>query len=167
MIYKTFESFKQQQQKPRKMPDLENLNNHFAYVGTLLSSKLQSIPFNYEKRNILKSIVIHPTDHLEVSKTIKQLKNKKSYGHDGISNEILKRCSPVIDSFLADAINQDIDERVFPETLKVAKVIPLYKKGLAKKPEKDQASSLLSSISKVFEQLLYKKILKFCKKNMS
>ena len=37
MIYKTLETFKQQQQKPRKMPDLEKLNNHFASVGTLLS----------------------------------------------------------------------------------------------------------------------------------
>ena len=135
MIYKTLKTFKQQQQKPRKMPDLKTPNNHFASVGTLLSSKLQSIPFNYESRNILKSMVIHPIDHLEVSKIIKQLKNKKIYGHDRISNEILKCCSPVTDSFLADAINKAIDEHVFPETLKVAEVIPLYKKGDCKKPE--------------------------------
>ena len=165
MIYKSLKTFKQQQQKPRKMPDLENLNNHFASVGTLLSSKLQSIPFNYESRKILNSMVIHPTDHLEVSKIIKQLKNKKSTGHDGISNEILKCCSPVVDSFLADAINKAINEHVFPETLKVAKVIPLYKKGDYEKPENYRPISLLSSISKVFEKLLYKRILKFCKKH--
>ena len=46
MIYKIFHTFKQQQQKLRKKPDLENLNNHFASVGTLLSSNLQSIPFH-------------------------------------------------------------------------------------------------------------------------
>ena len=132
MIYKTLKTFKQQQQKPRKMPDLEILNNHFASVGTLLSSKLQSIPFNYESRNILKSMIIPPTDHLKASKIIKQLKNKKSSGHDGISNELLKCCSPVIDSFLANAINRAINEHVFPETLKVAKSFPIQEGGLRK-----------------------------------
>ena len=110
-------------------------------------------------------MIIQPTDHLEVSKIIKQFKNKKSYGHDDFSNEILKCCSPVIDSFLADAINEAIDEHVFPETLKVAKVIPLYEKGDCEKPENYQPISLLSSISKVFEKLLYKKSSKFCKKH--
>ena len=128
------------------MPDLENLNNHFASVVTLLSSKLQSIPFNHESRNILKSMVIHPTDHLEVSKIIEQLKNKKISSHGGISNEILKCCSPEV-VFLADAINKDINEHVFPETLKVAKVIPLYKKGGCEKPENYRPISLLSSIT--------------------
>ena len=68
MIYKTLHTFKQQQQKLQKMPDSEKLNYHFSSVGTLLSSNLQSIPFHYVSRNILKSMVIHPTDHLEVSK---------------------------------------------------------------------------------------------------
>ena len=165
MIYKTQKTFKQQQQNPQKMPDLENRNKNFASVGTLLSSKLQSIPFNYESRNILKSMVIHSTAHLEVSKIIKQLKNKKSYGHDGISNGILKCCSPVLDSFLADAINKAINEHVFPEALNVAKVIPLYKKGDCEKPGNYQPISLLSSSSKVFEKSLYKRILKFCEKH--
>ena len=41
-------------------------------------------------------MVLTKTDEIEVHKMMKELKNRKSTGHDGISNEILKCCSPRI-----------------------------------------------------------------------
>ena len=49
------------------MRGLQLLNNHLASVGELLLSKLPSVPFNYETPETVKSMVIHPTDHSEVS----------------------------------------------------------------------------------------------------
>ena len=58
---------------------------------------------------------------------------------------------------LAILINRSLTEGIFPNILKVAKVIPLYKNK-----EKDCMSnykpiSLLSNVLKVFEKIIHKK----------
>ena len=93
------------------------------------------------------------------------MKNKKSYGLDGISNEILKCCSPVVEPDIAAAFNKCIEERAFSKCLKIAKVIPLIKKCNKREPENYRPISSLSSISKVFEKLLQSRMIKFCEKN--
>ena len=112
-----------------------------------------------------KTMFLQPNDQWEVPKNLKQMKNKKGYGLDGISNEILKFCSPVIGPTIAAAFNKCIQERMFPKCLKIPKVIPMFKKGDKRKPEKDRPISLLSSIGKVFEKLLQSRTIKFCEKN--
>ena len=66
---------------------------------------------------------LHPTDETEVGKTRKQMKNKKSSGHDGITNEILKCCSPIIETYLAKTFNNCFEGGTFPSSFKIAKVI--------------------------------------------
>ena len=102
----------------------------------------------------------------EVSKIIKSIlkKNKKSTGYDGISNEILKCCSPVIEPYLTEAFNASIQCGIFPDCLKVAKVTALHKKGDKTNPENYRPISLLPSFSKVFEKKLLKRMTKFCNK---
>ena len=65
---------------------------------------------------------------------------------------------------LARAINFCLVERIFPESLKTAKVVPLYKKGEKTDPGNYRPISLLSTISKVLEKILLKKLMKFCVK---
>ena len=47
---------------------------------------------------------------------------------------------------------------IFPDNLKIAKVIPLFKKGDDKILSNYRPISLLSSISKVFEKIIYNQI---------
>ena len=65
---------------------------------------------------------------------------------------------------LVDIFNKSIDQGVFPSSLKLAKVIPLYKKGDYSNPENYRPISLLSSLSKVYEHLLFERMVVFCKK---
>ena len=74
-------------------------------------------------------MVLNYTNELEVSKIVTSLKNKKSSGHDGISNEILESCSPIIEKHLVGSFNNCIEKQFFPECLKLAKVLPLFKTG--------------------------------------
>ena len=164
-IYRTLKSHKKENPNDSDYPDLDALNKHFTSIGPLLSSKL---PLKNYINNITtneNSMVIFNTDRLEVMKVISKLKNKKSYGHDGISNEILKCCSPIIEPYLANAFNKAISESVYPTSLKKAKVVPLFKKGDKKNPENYRPISLLSSLSKVFEKLLFERMVNFCEKN--
>ena len=75
------------------------------------------------------------TNEQEVSKILRKMKNKKSAGFDGVSNETLKCCSPIFECYLAEAVNKCITEEIFPECLKVPKVIALYEKGMIEKNE--------------------------------
>ena len=106
------------------------------------------------------------TNELEVSKLFTPLKHKKSRGHDGISIEILKSCSPVIEIDLVGSFKYCIKKQYFfPECLKIAKVIPLFKKGDESLSCNYRTLSLLSSLGKVFEKLLYQLMVKFFDKN--
>ena len=107
---------------------------------------------------------MEPTGEFEVASVIKALKNKKSCGMDGISNEILKCCSLIIERHLARAFNKCIDG-VFPDIFKTAKVVPLFKKREKKDPANYRPNSLLSSLSKVFGNILRNRMLRFTEKN--
>ena len=109
-----------------------------------------------EKRNI-NSTVISLNDAKGISKLITKKKSKSSAGNDEISNKILKLCSPIIDPCLAEGINQAIENKHFPDCLKIAKVNSVFKKGTTDDTSKYRPISLLGPISKVFERVLCKK----------
>ena len=55
--------------------------------------------------------------------------------------------------------------RVFPDKLKIAKVIPLFKKGDESLIENYRPIFLLSSISKVFERIVFNQLYKYLDDN--
>ena len=107
---------------------------------------------------------VHPTKEKEDYEILHGMKNKSS-GHDGISNEILKCWSPILEPFLVRIFNQCITNYIFPECFKIVKVIPLYKKGDKTDPHNYRPIRLLSSLSKIFEKNLPKRMMMFCQIN--
>ena len=95
-------------------------------VGQILSSKLPTIENNAKIANNKETLFVYPTDEFEGSKKLKYMKNKKSTGEDGMSNEMLKCCSPIIEPQIATLFNNCIEDGIFPDCFKTAKVIPLY-----------------------------------------
>ena len=69
-----------------------------------------------------------PTDQHEILKIVKTLKSKKSTGHDGISTKLLKQLIRNIASPLEHIFNLSLSTGCCPDLLKLAKVIPVYKK---------------------------------------
>ena len=65
----------------------------------------------------------------EVFEILRGLKPKRSYGKDGISSEILKLGAKVLVVPLTYIINSSILTGKYPTNWKIAKVIPLLKKG--------------------------------------
>ena len=58
-------------------------------------------------------------------------------------------------------INKSFNEGVFPQQLKTARVVPIFKKGSKTEVGNYRPISLLSSISKNFEKLMYNRITEF------
>ena len=92
---------------------------------------------------------------------IKKLKPKASSGPDGQSSKLLKAIGSVLARTLSIIIIQSLYTGLFPDKLKVAKVLPLYKKGENWLMENYRPISLLSTLSKVFERVVFEQLYEY------
>ena len=83
-----------------------------------------------------------------MAKVIKNLMNKSSTGHDGLSNVLIKFCSPVIMKLLVVCFFEMFDSESLPDDCKIAKVIALFKSGSEIDFGNHRPISLLSTICK-------------------
>jgi len=100
------------------------------------------------------------TSPREIEKIINSLKIKESSGYDEVSTKILKISAPFISSPLSYICNKSMLSGTFPTRLKYAIVKPLLKKGDKENIANYRPISLLTSFSKVFEQIIYDRLLK-------
>lgn len=90
-----------------------------------------------------------------VKEKISELKNKHSKDCYEINSRIIKYLKNVICRPLTDLFNQCINNNCFPNVLKTAKVIPIYKnKGNPESAENYRPISLLPIFSKILESLV-------------
>ena len=90
-------------------------NNYMTYMSMAFES-----PF--------PNIQIKKTTYNEIEKVIGSLKASQAQGYDDISNNILKACKTFISVPLSYLCNRILFEGVFPDRLKYATVMPVYKK---------------------------------------
>lgn len=135
-------------------------NNYFINIGVKLASAID----NNNDYSTYKQYLIRPAGsnctmekvtETDVIAHINKMKNKSSSGYDGISNKMLKYVKNEISKVLALVINQMLETGIFPKILKISKVIPLYKKGDPLLISNYRPISLLPTISKVFERVIY------------
>ena len=134
-------------------------NNFFTSIGSELAQSIDidgKPKFNSYLTNAKSSRFSFKTvDSASVVKVIKSLKPKTSCGHDGLSMKFIREIYPAITEPLTLIINQSIATSVFPNRLKIARVIPIFKKGDDKLLGNYRPISLLPAISKIFEKLMY------------
>jgi len=138
-------------------------NDYFANIGTDLVSAINYNDNNdnykqYLKTPTNKSCIFSAVTEDEVIKIIDKLENKSSSGYDSISNKIIKYCKNQISKALTIIINQMLHSGVFPSKLKIAKVIPLHKKGDVNLLSNYRPISLLPTLSKIFERIIYNQL---------
>lgn len=148
----------------------EKFNNFFVNIGPKLVDENKNKNSDVSYHSFLNNRVFcsfHFTliTESDISKTIKSLQNKTSSGHDGISVKLLKLLAPGLSKSLTLIINQSLLTGIFPNKLKIAKVIPLYKKGDHNIIGNYRPISLLPSISKVFEKIVYNQLYSYFSEN--
>lgn len=138
--------------------------DYFSNIGPQLSATIpvsskdeESYLMSKRTRNT-RSIFVSPTDPEEVRKIILGMKSKRSSGHDSMSTSFLKQIATEICSPLSLLINKSFEEGKVPECLKMAVVIPIYKSQDHDLFSNYRPISLLPSISKVFEKVMYKRL---------
>ena len=108
-------------------------------------------------QNSNKSIYLYPTDENELKKLVSDLPAKSSHGHDNISNILLKDIFDQISNVLCIVFNNSLLTGEFPDIMKIAEVVPLYKGKEHYYESNYRPISLLSTISKILEKVVYKK----------
>ena len=135
----------------------ESMNNYFCTIGRNIAEKLPKTSTTY--RHYLKhpqpnSFLVSPFSEEFVAETIERLNKRKSPGPDGILNRILALSADLIKKPLTHVINLSMSNGTFPEQLKLAHVIPLYKKGEPFLCTNYRPISLLSCFHKLFEKFM-------------
>lgn len=138
---------------------------YFESVPLLILDKLQHYRSNISNCFIDKvnenSIFLFPATEEEIVAYLRKLKCKKSAGFDGISNTLLKQIGPFILKPLVHLVNLMMEKGVFPDRLKIAKVIPVYKKGDRDELKNYRPVSILPSVSKIFEYVILHRVTSF------
>ena len=80
---------------------------------------------------------------------------------DGISAKILKSCSNNIAQPITDLINFSFDSNIFPNSLKQAQVIPIFKKKDPLDKQNYRPVSILPTISKLYERTIHDQLTEF------
>lgn len=143
-----------------------SFNSHFVNLPKALQNTNNTLPFDDTKNSTSfsrKSIFLTPTNTFEITETIKDLKSTNSVGPDDISVRIVKQSSEHIAEILAHIVNESFSSGIFPDLLKIAKIVPIFKKGNANNISNFRPIALLSVFSKIIEKILAKRLLSFLK----
>ena len=102
-------------------------NNYFLNVGKTLSKNIVSTgdPLSYVNSN-LTTIFVPSIQEIEIL-NVMSLLNNSTAGYDDLQPSIMKMLTKVYIKPLTYLINISIKQGIFPEELKMAKVIPIYK----------------------------------------
>ena len=87
-----------------------------------------------------------------------------SYRASGVNNNpmrIIKLSIDIIVEPLTEIINVSSVSGCFPDTLKIAKVLPIFKTGDPEKLENYRPISILPAFSKLYEKVVYNRIYRY------
>ena len=111
------------------------------------------------------TVFLTPCSVAKINKLIENLPNKTSSGYDDISNLLLKKLQSVLVYPLQIIFNKSLSEGIFPDSMKLADVIPLFKGRNKAVLTNYRPISLLPTLSKLLEKVMYKRTYDFLTKH--
>ena len=89
---------------------------------------------------------------MEVVLLLDSIDCKKSFGFDKIHPFLLFSAALEIFKLLTYIVNLTLEQGIFPNSLKIVKVIPIFKQGSRSSCNNYRSISVLSALSKIFEK---------------
>ena len=108
---------------------------------------------------------VHPKINFEVDKLICGLDSNKALDLYGISTKVVKMGGFVFAEIISYLFNMSISHGKFPSFLQNAKVVPCHKDDSRLEMSNYRPISLLPTISKIFEKLMYARLIEFINKH--
>ena len=139
-------------------------NHHYSTIADKLVRKLGNPACEYQDflRNPNKNeLYLNEIEPDEIEKILNNLDPKKSADIYGISPKFVKASSVSLSTLLCPIFNLSLSTGRVPDSLKMAKVIPVYKSGSKLEPINYRPISLLPLFSKVLEKIMHTRLYNF------
>ena len=115
----------------------EEFNKFFVSAGKMMAAKISAhnkppdSQSNINKiKKISNSVFLSPCTPQEMFDLITKLKDRKACKTIDIETRFIKLANPVISTFLSNLFNVCLNTGVYPDSLKIAEVIPIFKKRM-------------------------------------
>ena len=144
----------------------ETFNDCFVNVVSNLGINiLDGKSDNYDNHPSIITIKQHITDNNkvfalrnvtkeEISSGIQTLNCKKATLSNDMPTKIIQQFSEIFTDFLYNKFNSCLRSGIFPDELKLAEVVPVYKKNDKKDKSNYRPISIISNISKIYERCI-------------
>ena len=138
-----------------------SFNNYFVTIASELSNALPEYSGSFEeflspsRSNSMGCLLTSPEEILKISAS---LKKTHSRGLDDIDPYLATPNINLITKPLSSIINCSLLNGIVPTKIKMAKVVPIFKKGDAENPANYRPISVLPYFSKYFEKIVYDRL---------
>lgn len=161
-----FERKKSTSNSPEHNISPESFNMYFTTIAehcikSLPTSNVSATDYLQKLPNYKSSFFLEPVSAYEVAEAVKNLKDSNCTDIYGINSRILKETIDLILLPLTILINACISEGHFPDVLKVAKVLPLFKKGDINTIDNYRPISIIPIFAKILEIILKKRLVNY------
>ena len=147
---------------------VNNFNNYFTNIGKELASMIPDTnisPKRYLTASLDHSIFVKPVTFSEISTYISQIKQSTGPGPDLVYPAAVKAAANYIIPSLVILINGSLEEGIFPNKLKYARVVPLFKDQNPNLCSNYRPISILNVFSKIYEKVIKNRMDEFIQKN--
>ena len=143
----------------------ENFNKFFCSIGENLAKDIPCQDnrkfMSYLKNRNSSNTFLEAPNLYEIIDSLKSLSVNKAVGQDNIPAFFIKTANLVIALYLLILYDHAFSSGMFPDILKIAKVIPIHKNGNKNDPNNYLHISIFSTFSKILEKLIYQRLTKF------
>lgn len=139
-------------------------NDFFSNIGSSLTSKLTVPAFGSYAEHLQKAprplhgMAFPDTDQYEIMSACASINISHAQDCDGLSVNDVKPILPYLYIPLSHLFNCMARNSVFPNKLKMARVVPIHKNGLNENVTNYRPISILPVFSKIFERIIYNRI---------
>ena len=158
----------QQTTNPSRLTNI--LNIHFATIGNRLANRLPASQHSFndflvKSKPTQSSFLFQIVTPAEVQLEILSTPNNKAHGLYSCPTYLLKLSSDIISVLLANLINLSISQGLYPAKLKISKIEAVFKSDDPTDPNNYRPISLLSIYNRIFEKLMYARMISFIEKH--
>lgn len=142
----------------------DDFNNYFVNIAINIQQEVGPSardPLDNTFETPQDEFLFHEVTLIEMRDTINSLKDKKSKDIFDLNVDLVKGVKNLIISPLTKLINLCFRESIFPDVLKEAMVVPIFKKGDQNDVSNYRPISLLPIFSKIFERCMARRISHF------
>ena len=107
-------------------------NDYFSRIGNKMAESIsdppQKLPISRQHTSKANSFFMFPSSTDEVVQFIENLNDKKTVRSNDVETRFIKYSKSIISSIINDLFNLCVNKGIFPNFLKIAEIIPIYKK---------------------------------------